>query len=507
MKPYKKIITLADLRAHHVGHNPYPTDPDYLRIARDLHNIIRKDDEIELLGEDFARALAINLTLHLEDTVADTGLWRTFCTEYRRLYGRWLPFGWGDGEEDDKDNLPLDEVTVGSCQFIVWMTLCNKKVLRCVNPLMPAITTLAAKVFVYLDDVFCDVPINDDLLDDIYPDEDDFIENRKILEWLANDSYLSDWEVTRNTLDTYLKALEETFKDLSDTELIYGARAMTAFGSKVGPLALLPQEWYAAMLCNYAQKDLKQRADAIAAMEHAPFYIYIVESADEKFINVQSLEGQKYAIARDSFGPSINQEDFNSVNCFYGMMVRYNGVWQSNGMLSFFSSAKLDRQKELKRKEAENDKLLAELCNKYVNSRQGKRLFYFNSIKEIDEWMKNDIKLTDMASFFANIPQYINESKSLTVFIPEDGNFIVNCNQPEVIKDPDNPFYDEQKSREYGIALITASEMDSSEWFHYMLSRGMFAEAAFVGPNPKLNHALFQEHLDFIARFTRRANY
>ena len=503
MKPSKKTITLADLRKHHIGHHPYPTDPDYLLIARNLQKIILKNVDTKPLGDDFAQTLAINLTLHLEDTVADAGLWRTFCTEHRRLYGRWLPFGWGDD-----DDMPLDEVTLGSCQFIIWMTLCDTKTCRSAHPMMPLITALAAHTFAYLDTVFCDVPINDDLLDDIYPDEDDFIQDRTILEWLAIDSYLSDWYVTRDTLEEHRDTLTEAFEDISSDQATYGARAMSAFGSKVGPLALLPQEWYAAMLRTNPEKDCKQRADTIAAIQHAPFGAYIIENTDEKFINVQDFDGQHYAIQRFSFGPTLALQNLSHVNTFAGMMARYKGEWQANGMSTFLNSAAdFEQEKKLYRQAQKLIRNNAKIINKYVDSRHGQRLYYFDNIPAITRWLKEDVQFEDVETLAEGFHDDLKQADTIVIYLAKDGSMPFTTNNADALKDPQNPFYDPQHGRDYGPYNLETN-LFSGECIRYMLSRGIFADAAFNSPlSPQLNHTLFQQNIDFLARFTRRARY
>lgn len=79
MKLFKKTITLAELGKHHISHSAYFTDAEYLHVAHDLQKIIKKLNFMKMFGKGFNEDLAINLTLHLEDTVANAGLWRTFC--------------------------------------------------------------------------------------------------------------------------------------------------------------------------------------------------------------------------------------------------------------------------------------------------------------------------------------------------------------------------------------------------------------------------------------------
>lgn len=54
---------------------------EYVRVAKCLQKLITSLYRGEYINNEVAKDLAIRLTLHLEDTVAEAGVWRGFCTE------------------------------------------------------------------------------------------------------------------------------------------------------------------------------------------------------------------------------------------------------------------------------------------------------------------------------------------------------------------------------------------------------------------------------------------
>lgn len=503
MKTFKKTITAADIRIHHIDSHQYSTDMEYVRVARDLQKLIRKNTSPDSFDNSFVETLAINLTLHLEDTVADAGLWRSFCMEHHRLYGKCLPFGWGDTD------MPIDEVTVDSCKFIVWMTISNIDDWRHTNPMMPAINNIAELVYGYLNSVFEDISINEEMLEDIYGEhpDDEFFRIRQVLEWIANDSYLSDWDVTRDILKEHCKKLESTFSNLGDHAKLYGARAMSAFGSKVGPLALLPQQWYATMLRTHEDKNCNKKASAVAAMEPSRFDAYHIEGETEKSIDVIGVDGRKYAIDRDSIGFSFGEKP-SETNLLIGMFVRYNDKWMINGMTSITSSPMnfKDAMKEY-RENTEGHERAIDYFEKYVASHKGRRLYYFDNMPSMVQWLKEDIKFKGTDGLVKSMPDFMKEGERIIVFLPTDGDPEFAVYNAEVIKDPNNPYYDVDLCHENGTQLIDAVDCLRSECIHYMIDHGMLSEVRYSDVDEERGHKIYQQNIDFIARFMRRAGY
>ena len=426
-----------------------------------------------------------------------------FLLEHHKLYGKWLPFGWGD------DEMPLDEVTLDSCKFIVWMTISNTHEWHHINPIMPHINDIAEAVFVYLIDVFYDIAINTEMLDQLYGDDDDFYKVRNVLEWIANDSYLSDWDVTRDVLETHVKTLKQMFKNTFGEPWIYGARAMSAFGSGVGPLALFPQEWYAAMLQTYEEKDCSWKASLVSEMKFARFDKYFIDSSSEKIINVKDLDGNHYAIDRESLGAITGGKEIPSnYNLYVGMLVLYKGLWQING-ISMITSTLKDYDEEKKKNLEYKDKheLAAKYFERFVQNHKNRRLYYFEDISAMEKWLRDEIKFKNASGFVKTLPNYMKKDERIIVFIPSDGDPEITVHDIESIKDPNNPYYNEQVSREVGFELINAIYSIRKECFHYLLDHGMLTDLSYRDYDPERGHKLFQENIDFIARFTRRAGY
>lgn len=77
----------------------------------------------------------------------------------------------------------------------------------------------------------------------------------------------------------------------------------------------------------------------------------------------------------------------------------------------------------------------------------------------------------------------------------------------EAIKDPNNPYYDEKICHEDGMLLIDDGYCFRSECFHYMIDHGMLSDVRFADNDEERGHRVYQQNIDFIARFMRRADY
>lgn len=503
MKLFKRPIYAEDLKRHHIGGHVYSTDQAYAQVARNLEHLITRKTDAGTFAYDIIKTMAINLTLHLEDTVTDAGLWRSFCTVYHQLYSEWLPFGWG------KKKQPLDEVTKESCKFIIWMTLAGNDDYRHVNPLMPGIDALAEEVFEFLNHIFEDVPINDEMLEDLYAEHtlSDFFNVRKVLSWITEDSYLSDWDVTREGLDACKRRYKTVFENINSHQLDYAARALHAVSEKVGPLALMPQRWYATMLRTYGERNLKTWAEKVAAIESKRFDAYYIEGMDKTTIKLRGVDNLPFSVSLDSISTDPSKfEEYH--NILIGAFAKYNDEWLVNGMMTVTSTEKTVEEAVREHQESvEGHQRALEIFEAFVAKNHGQRLYYFADMKAVKDWMTNAIGLRGVEDMIKGMPGYLRNGKQIIVFLPSDGDPEFCLHYTENINDPNNPYYKREVSREDCMLVIDDTGTFHGECIQYMIKHGMLSEALYYDTDVERGHRTYQDNIDFIARFMRRGGY
>ena len=123
-----------------------------------------------------------------------------------------------------------------------------------VNPENEALAYAARSVYAYFMELFEDTPINDDLYDFFHEARftDNFYEVRQVLKWYFFDCYLTSGRFQESTFDEaldYQMDLCRGNRQIAQS----AAEASMAFRYQVGPLALKPHEWLAALLIVHGQ--------------------------------------------------------------------------------------------------------------------------------------------------------------------------------------------------------------------------------------------------------------
>lgn len=498
---FNKTITAADLRSHHINKHPYATDMEYTAVAKNLQKIITANVTGGFFNSAVIKELAIRLTLHLEDTVADAGVWKSFCTEHHNLYGRWLPFLW------NSKKLPLDEVTPESCAFIIWMVLTSFDDTRYLNPLVPAVEALASVVYDYMNLVFEDVDINEEMLDDLYSNErlTDFYKMRDVLSWLADADgcYLSDWDTTvgagKEEYETFRKYLSK------ESHITYQVRSILPFKEKVGPLALLPQEWYASMLKSHGKKSYAKMVREIAAKR---FDTYLIQNCNNGVLTMKDVDGEVFAVEQESFGLGFDQRSPEH-NLAITSFASYNGKWHVNGIAMFRSLTKdFDDVIKERRESVEGHERAKDFFEEMVKQNGNRRLYYFSRFEQMVDWFEENAPQRGMRKFFDGFPPYMKKRlKNILAFLPTDGDPEFSVDTCNFICDTHNPFYDRTEAKENGFDIIDETMSISGECIRFMIEHRMLQDFSFAGGDHIASHQLMQDNIDFVARYYRRGKY
>ena len=99
---------------------PEETDTDryYLELCNRLADISREKGLFASYPEKVVERAALALTGYYQDVICDAGIWRSFITECRRIYGFTVPFY--SGNDDDYMDYELNRADV---RFMVWYAL------------------------------------------------------------------------------------------------------------------------------------------------------------------------------------------------------------------------------------------------------------------------------------------------------------------------------------------------------------------------------------------------
>ncbi|MFG6427798.1 DUF3843 family protein [Lepagella muris] len=147
------------------------TDAYYLSLANRLVDISREKGCFASYPEKVVERAAMTLVGYYQDVICDAGVWRSFITECRRLYGFTVPFYYGvvsdnsrkDGEATESDNGEdyLDyELNRADVRFMVWYALSmNYEEKRVENPFSEEILMGADAWWEELERVYDDSPM------------------------------------------------------------------------------------------------------------------------------------------------------------------------------------------------------------------------------------------------------------------------------------------------------------------------------------------------------------
>ncbi len=134
------------------------TDTYYLALANRLVDIAKSKHLFPSYPENVIERGALALVGYYQDVICDAGIWRSFITENRRLYGKTLPFYEPSGEDYMDYELNRDDV-----RFMVWYSFSmNYEHKRVENPLSEEILKGADEWWEELERVYDESPMPED---------------------------------------------------------------------------------------------------------------------------------------------------------------------------------------------------------------------------------------------------------------------------------------------------------------------------------------------------------
>lgn len=223
--------------------NTSETDSFYLDAANRLLVSISESRIMPDLPEGVCRKMALNLIGYLQDIVSDSGLWRSFITANRELYGFTVPF------HEDTDDYVDFELNRSDVRFLVWYftaMLCEEK--RDIYPLDNQLMALADICYDFLESVYDEAPLpeNYNIARGLeFNDPDDQKEIYHLGSWLFLHSYLITPAFSMS-LREILMSVDQKDKD---ADILLNKKIEDAvLQQPTGPLALYTPEWVYLML-------------------------------------------------------------------------------------------------------------------------------------------------------------------------------------------------------------------------------------------------------------------
>lgn len=489
-KEKKFFISQEEIKRRHPIEKSYSTDVDYARFASMLRASIEKSNISDLTEED-KHHLALNLTMYQEDVISETGIWRAFTDLMFARYGKYVPF-----YPVDEDYL-RDEPNFQDVAFIIWYTLIRHRGdhRQITNPETPALMKLAASLYDVLLEWFDKLPVNDDLclFFEQAPFADDFDEQRDVLLWLVADCYLTydmnynDW--VDDEIDEHL----ELFHGIYDSAECVAMRALL-YEYKVGPLALCPKEWLAAILRANHNENCAVRVES---QEYRRANLVWVKSpdSDTDALECEALDGTKFKLEKGQY----NEVSSSLHNIAYGSFVNYDGKWYANGdCVNYETSQEIwDEMKHGHEIFKERNKAKREGMEALIQESEGSPFFFFENKEDMRAYLveRLNISVEKANEFLSKAGIY---GHGILCLLPESSDVIATEKLSTCLRDERNPYYDSKQAKKCG--FDEAISLPASV-LHYAMEHDMLPD---VGLNSvygaERGQELFRENYDLLQR-------
>lgn len=297
------------------------TDPYYLDLANRLVEIAKSKHLFPSYPEKVIERGALALVGYYQDVICDAGIWRSFITENRRLYGKTLPFY--EAAEDYMDyELNRDDV-----RFMVWYAFSmNYEHKRVENPLSEEILNGADEWWRELDRVYDESPMPEDYRLthelEIHAQEDSEA-IYKLGNWLFMHCYLMTpaYALTLSEIASAVDlSKEEGFIELQKK------MEQSMAEDPTGPLALFLREWLYLIVEGKMPPEPKVKKE----IEEHKYYSAFVKATDGSVIKFFSSYEDMNRFFIDALGWGENEEHLSQMKGAHDFILMVN---KEKGML------------------------------------------------------------------------------------------------------------------------------------------------------------------------------
>lgn len=489
-------ISLLEWKVGHIWSISTPSDAYYTKLVNRIYDYLCFDTIDPRFTIFDLREIALSIGYYFEDVISDLGIWRTFVTLHKELYGSYLPF-----YEINEEEYLLDEINLEDVNFLLWLGVQQHCENTIVNPENPGLTALANQLYNFLDKEFDKAPINTKLLKEmLHPRY--FANFYMLKEWccqLQNSTYIfQDTNIFahENEIEVNIKR----YFGENDSVLGYTINSILSLRSKIGPLAMTTPQWLARYL---KLKGMDSEADITASIECLPATVYLLKKYDAEQVTLQSAEGNKYLLDRNSFSELLDST-LDSSKTFMASLARSNSspLWQvCGGSLWMASDEDFCIIKNEHKRRVETRKII---LNKVLAANDNYPLLYFKDYCEMKQAFDTYLGLSEE---FVDLKE-MEHTKLIAMFIHSNGEICIMPGQAANIKDPRNPYYDQQKADKEALSLIFAPKMITSEAAHYLVAHNLLPDARINSVrSPERGRQLVQKNIDFWMRIGRKWDY
>ena len=499
-------IVAKDISQSHPNKKEYQTDAQYAKLANQLL------DDFGHLQLDFGeqtpsimRYTAVMLANYMEDIVADSGQWRSFSALCKQMYGQSTPMY----HDADAEYYP-DEPSLEAVRFIVWHAATEMDDIWW-NADERSLKKMAIVAFARLDMAFEQLPVNDELADDITDmlrqASEDFQKMRPTLIWIFKDCYLTRSYAAEKRLENLMEEANGMNNMMpSESMRRFYAIMHSIFAYKIGPLALEPKEYAAALM---RTKSMLHEAQEIMDIEVLPmsYYQYTIED-DGKWLQLLRTNGERLRLARDEM--TLDDAELRQHDGCCAIFVKYLDTWHLNGiMIPIKDTANHwdDIVKKSPDYKAEGTRdVTGEMLLKQTG---GKEILYFADQKEMENYLIKNMRHRPEHLEF--LKEHDLTGKHPLIFIDRNAKkFAMHFSFAftPCIADPSNPYYDAAVARKETIEMLWNDQSISTEAILYLLEHNYLPD---IYDDPLLSYksSIDEKHSDilFLLRYMRRENY
>lgn len=458
----------------------------YQKLYLKLSGIVR-NTLAEAYSPELCETLSLTYAHYFEDVISEFGLWQTFISKHKELYGKYLPF-----YEINEKFYYEDEVNAVDVRFLTWMVFQKREDTQLTDPFLPLILKLADEVYAVLDEEFEKAPINVDLASRLLDIKKyaSFHSIRQICIQLATKSYLLS-PFTNEQIRMANEAVANLYADVNDTLMTFAINSVVAFSELTGPVPMAPKDWLSSMMDKWG---LIYPAQVMKDVEILPYALYRLTGYNQDYVFVTGTDDKEYKISRSSF-TDITESNFinKGLQC---ALVKYHGEWYTNGVTSW--SPDISTFMKFKEETEATAKANKKLYNAIMKANKKRPLLYFKDGQECLEWWKEKIGTEDEQVCEAELA----DKTFIAIFADAEEGISVAPDAARYIKDKNNPYYDE--NAQGGLDATILSPAVSDKMIYHCIEKkmlpGLSMESAAGEEEGK---KLIQENLGFIAHFVR----
>lgn len=485
-----KSITAIDIKRRHPRYLTCLTDFQYARLANEIFKLI----EIGLSNKNDQqrRDISISMALYMEDLQSETHLFEAFTRIYQKMFGTYLPF-YSSADSHDR------QAEEDAMCFMLWLSCCAESEGTISNPTNDGFRKMARDLVLLWHERRTTIPPNEELADLLYSEETqrDVDMVKTVLIWLGRYCPLGRW-YTNLSPDDNIRYL---FKDADEDIIDYANDCFSLSEQQVWPLSLSPQQIYAEMIRIDMHDPDDELAAAIEKLEYKPFGIYKLEGSDSKSIRLSDYKGDIISVNRSDFFDNTKKMVKENTH-LAGSFINMNGQWRLNGPTIWSAPAASIYEKYVE--EQNRHDLAMNGCkgqyDDYIRQHGGERLFFFKSFSSYKKWLHKDFGMQqqDLESMDGDI------DGPLVVFFEDNGQMTISL-EPQCIKHPSNPFYNQSEAEEKGFHYVAAKHICSPGLLLYLMEHDLLPDA-LINDMRGYEHGrmVMQDNMEFLARCMRR---